>query len=511
MSSIRACCRSKDASHTRRWPRPWKGADYPSDAETLPLILNQWQRAEDRGRSFDYLDRVAELRLRQFDNAAAITLTASFIAIAREDGLSVPADRIASAYFVQGAAELSLGRNQAAQAAYQAGLRLLGMRVADGSARLTLGLLGQVAEHLVRSTLRRQPRDGPREARGKRPVAAEGVRLKAARAYEDLTRIYYFQGDKARLVYATVRATNLAERTSGLSPILVVSYASLGAICGVIPLRSRAERYLALAARLSADIGSPAVDVRVAQMSGLYETSVGRWLSARAHFETGMAGSLELGDRKRWLELAIGLETITNPSFLNPSHNGEQAWRELIDEIIRVGRETGDLHILGCGLTGALRGHLALAAAAPAQDCLSQLSTLMEREAGALEPISRLEAAAFLADSARAQGDAAAHQHWLEQVQRWLGDVNPAMKSRTVAAFVAVFQASAVRPAVGEPAQSHALRRRLVGKARTIFAVSPGSIRSAVPVPPCSAATFRRFWDGRFRPDGFGGALWTMP
>ena len=43
-----------------------------SEAETLPLILNQWQRAGDRHKIFEYLDRVAELRLRQFENASAI-------------------------------------------------------------------------------------------------------------------------------------------------------------------------------------------------------------------------------------------------------------------------------------------------------------------------------------------------------------------------------------------------------------------------------------------------------
>ena len=42
--------------------------------------------------------------------------------------------------------------------------------------------------------------------------------LKAARAYENLCNIYYFQGDKGRLLYSTLRGTNLAEAFSTLVP-----------------------------------------------------------------------------------------------------------------------------------------------------------------------------------------------------------------------------------------------------------------------------------------------------
>ena len=49
-----------------------------SEAETLPLILNQWQRAGDRHKVFEYLDRVAELRLRQFENVSAIAQSGAF-------------------------------------------------------------------------------------------------------------------------------------------------------------------------------------------------------------------------------------------------------------------------------------------------------------------------------------------------------------------------------------------------------------------------------------------------
>src|SRR5262249_21152234 len=85
-----------------------------SGGETLPLILNQWQRAGDRHKVFEYLDRVAELRLRQFENASAIAQSGAFLKIAKEDGISMP-HRFAAAHFVLGEAELNLGRMEAAR------------------------------------------------------------------------------------------------------------------------------------------------------------------------------------------------------------------------------------------------------------------------------------------------------------------------------------------------------------------------------------------------------------
>ena len=59
-----------------------------SEAETLPLILSQWQRAGDRRKIFEYLDRVAELRLRQFENSSAIAQSETFLEIAKQEGIS---------------------------------------------------------------------------------------------------------------------------------------------------------------------------------------------------------------------------------------------------------------------------------------------------------------------------------------------------------------------------------------------------------------------------------------
>ena len=432
-----------------------------SEAETLPLILNQWQRAGDRRKIFEYLDRVAELRLRQFENAAAIAHSEAFLKITEEEAISTPPSRLAAVHFVLGEAELNLGRIEAARASFENGLRLLNLPMPKTKLGLALSMTEQITLHLIRSMRFGGYRAG-KEGPGPGSAVANDVILKAARAYENLTNIYYFQGDKVRLLYATLRATNLAETFAKLSPVLAVNYASLGAICGVIPLRKRAEHYLKLASRLSDQLGIPAVAIRVNLLSGLYKTSIGEWQAAKILFEPALEQASRLGDTRRWSEIAVSLETIISPWLLNPAYAGKQVWSELVEKICQTARASGDMQVLGGGLAGALRGHLILGADMRARACLDELSSLVREQSSALEPIHRLEGAAYLADAALGRGDIAAWQHWIEQAAFWIKAVNPAVKSRTLPALCAAFSIAMKRAAHAESAAIRDTRRWLV-------------------------------------------------
>jgi class 3 adenylate cyclase len=428
-----------------------------SEAETLPLILNQWQRAGDRHKIFEYLDRVAELRLRQFENASAIAHSEAFLKIAEEDGISTPPDRLAAAHFVLGEAELNLGRMQAARTSFEKGLRILKLAVPRTKFGLALGMVWQIAEHLIRS----MRFGGHMEGAGSGYVVANDSMLEAARALENLCNIYYFQGDKARLLYSTLNGTNLAEAFAQLSPVLVVNYASLGAICGVIPLRKRAEHYLKRANELSEQLRIPTVTAKVNLLSGIYKTSIGEWQSAKTLFESGLDQASSLGDTRRWSELVVSLETIISPWLLNPSYSGKQVWSELVEKICQTARASGDLQILGNGLTGAVRGHRILGEDTRARAYLDELSSLVREQTSALEPIHRLEAAAFLAEAALDRGDIIAWQHWLEQAALWIQAVTPTIKSRTLPALGAAFRAGMRQPEPAELAGVRDIRFRL--------------------------------------------------
>ena len=431
-----------------------------SEAETLPLILNQWQRAHDPHKVFEYLDRVAELRLRQFDNAAAIGHIDAFLKIARSKDIAASPARLAAAHFTRAYAELSLGRIETAREDYESGLRILKLPIPRSLFGLSLSMVRQVAEHLIRSGWTRDL-NAETEAWESTSITADDIMLRAARAHESLTTIYYFLGDKARLMYATLRAINLAERFAKPSPVLVVNYASLGAICGVIPLRRRARRYLELANRLSKQIGNPTVTVRVNLLSGLYETSVAQWLAAKALFEPALDQAQKLGDTRRWCELAVCLETVLSPWLLNPAYSGEEVWSELVEKICQTARASGDLQVLGSGLTAALRGHRALGANARAREYLDELAVLVRERGSDLEAIHAVEGAAVLADDALDRGDIAGWRHWLQQTLMSIDTVNPAVKSRTLPAPCIAFVAAIRGPDKLGPPDMRALRRRL--------------------------------------------------
>ena len=409
------------------------------DAEFLPLILSHWQRAEDEHKTRAYLLRVAKLRLDQFDNRAATDLAETYLSGVERLAPPPGAGELAAAHFVRGEAALNLGRMTVAREAFERGLDLLGLALPQSRPRLLVGLVREAGRHLYGSARLRAELPtwrGDRTPPG--PTDDEPI-LAAARAHQHLTQIYYFEGDKARLIHATLRAANLAEQASRVSRELAVNYASLGAICGVIPLRRRAERYLRLALRLSDGLGDSMAASRIHMLAGLYQTSVGEWEGARAHFEGALASSAKLGEMRRWCELAVGLETILNPGLLTAVFPGEEAWASLVGRICEIARERGDLQVLGCGLTAAVRGHRALGATARATDDLAALADLTRSQPDAVEPIHVLEGAALLEEAAAQRGDEQERRYWVERIGDLLQAIRPAMKSRTLPALTTVF------------------------------------------------------------------------
>ena len=190
-------------------------------------------------------------------------------------------------------------------------------------------------------------------------------------------------------------------------------------------------------------MASPATDAQVHLLTGLYETSVADWRSAKNHFELGLDDASRMGDWRRWSEIAVSLETITSPWFLTPIYAGEAAWVELVELIRATGKRRDDLQVLGCGLVAGLRGYTVLGNAQAVRECRDELRTLMEDHSAGIEMIHRLEAAAYLAADAFETGSGAVGKDWLERAGSYLGAINPAMKSRTLPALSAVFATAA--------------------------------------------------------------------
>jgi class 3 adenylate cyclase/tetratricopeptide (TPR) repeat protein len=410
-----------------------------ADAVRLPRVLYHWRCANNPKKIVAYLDQVAALRLRQFDNSTAIKLLNECLSRAREQGIELGREKHAVCKLLLGEAYVGNGRMANARKSYEEGLLLLGQALPKGTFRLRVSLLGQALRQ-CRTRL-----SGPPSTKNVAPALetkpAWRAFYMAAQAYEDLTRIYYLGGEKARLLHAVLKATNLAEDLRECTPALAMNYATLGAICGVIPLRSQAEHYLQRASKVAKLYGEPSVSATVHLTSGLYRTSIADWTQAKASFLSGLDAAKTIGDKRRWCELAICLETISGPWLLTPAFSGIQAWDKLLEELASIGQDRADSHIVGCTVLANLRGNRVLGRTAHIQDGIEALKELLSSETCELELIHRVEGCAHLAGAEFEKGNFGAGTDWLQECDGLLSKLNPGMKVRTLPALSFLFDA----------------------------------------------------------------------
>jgi class 3 adenylate cyclase len=410
-----------------------------SDAVRLPLVLHHWRCANNPKKVVGYLDQVAALRLRQFDNLTAIELLNECLSLARAQGIELENDKRAFCHLLLGEAYVGNGLMAGGRKSYEEGLRLMGLALPRKTRNLFFGLVGEVLRQCwTRLT-------GPPSTVGSTPAIGRksswNAFYMAAKAYENLVRIYYLGGEKTRVIHAVVKATNLAEALKECTPALAMNYAVLGAICGSIPLRRQAEHYLRRASEISKLYDDPRVSAEVNLASGLYRTSIGDWKQAKANFVSGMNDARTIGDRRRWCELAICLEAISGPWLLTPAFSSIESWEKLIEELTTVGRQREDSHAIGCAMLASLRGNRILGRVSRSQDSAEVFKEFLRRENTELELIHKVEGCAHFAGIEFEKGDLSEGNAWLQRSREFLAKLNPGMKVRTLPAFSFLFDA----------------------------------------------------------------------
>src|SRR6185369_4385661 len=127
---------------------------------------------------------------------------------------------------------------------------LFGRKAARSGLGLALQTLGGVATQLTHRLLDR----GSERGKGALDL------IDAARAYDHLLQIHYYEAAPLPLVHATLRTLNLAER-AGPSPELASAYANTFAGLALSPaLRRFAPEYLRRAEETLAKAPDPAVE-----------------------------------------------------------------------------------------------------------------------------------------------------------------------------------------------------------------------------------------------------------
>jgi len=434
-----------------------------ADSVRLPLILHHWRCADSPQKMVLYLDQVAALRLRQFDNMTAINLLNECLALSREHDIDLDKQKRAVCYLLLGEAYVGIGRMAGARKSYEVGLSLLDQALPRSWAGLMLSLFWQGLGQCL-SRFKGEPFAETPASFANRRASWQRFHM-AAQAYEDLTRIYYLAGEKVRMLHATLKATNLAERLHERTPDLAINYATLGAICGVIPLRRQAEHYLGRASKLANFYDEPNVTSIVHLTEGLYRTSIADWAQAKANFVAGLNVAKAAGDKRRWCELAISLETICGPWLLTPAFSSLQAWSALLDEMYLIGRDRDDIHVLGCAVLGSLRGNRILGRDSQTKIWLKEMDELLRQEGSELELIHRVEGCSHLASMEFTQGNIEAGDAWLLKCDRLLPDLHPGLKVRTLAALSFLFDSCMERMALTKSGTDASLELELAKRA----------------------------------------------
>lgn len=416
-------------------------AESPSaDSVRLPVILHHWRCANNPKKVVVYLDQVAALRLRQFDNTTAINLINEFLSLAHEQGIELDKEKRAVCQLMLGEAYIGKGLVAGARKSYEEGLSLLGQALPKHTAWLMASLLWQMVRQCWTRLTGAPSTETAGVSASQRKASWQRFHM-AAQAYYQLTRIYYYAGEKSRLLHAALKATNLAEDLRECTPALAINYADVSTICGVIPLRRQAEHYIKRAAAVAKLYDDPNVSANVHLMRGLYQTSIGDWAHAKANFLTGLDIATAIGDKKRWCELAISLETISGPWLLTQAFSDIQTWDELVNEISKIGRDRDDLQVVACGVLGSLRGNRILGRSSLTQDRIEEMEELLRLDTHELELIHRVEGCAHLASVEFEKGNVGAGKEWLQKGEGLLPGLNPGMKSRTLPALSFLFDA----------------------------------------------------------------------
>lgn len=422
------------------------------DIETLPLLLNHWRCAGDAAKLVIYLERLAASRLRQFDNASTISLLEEFFGRVKE--LEVPDDtmRDARCFLMLGNAHLGLGKMVEAEAAFEKGLAMLGMRLP--SSRVAVAL--ELGKQVIGQTRRRWRSDKfeiPQLADGNRRFCLRLQRAEmAAEAHQMLIHIFYFNGQKAKLLNSALSAANLSADLGVASASLAINTAALGAICGVIPLRKQAAYYLQRASKVADFIDEPSASGRVCLYSGLYETAVADWDRAGRSFLDGMEKADATGDRRLWCEHAVSFELICSPWSLTYAFQDIDAWDALLSRLEEISLEREDMQVYACANLGRLRGNKSIGRKVDDIETRAKLEQLMDPAASPkLELIHYAEGAGLLASAAfeASQGDNG--EAWMDLARQRMGDLEPGMKSRTLPALRAVFDACLCQLKYGKP------------------------------------------------------------
>jgi class 3 adenylate cyclase len=265
-------------------------------ASLYPLLAYHWGRAEEPTKTLTYLELAGEqaLRIGAYQEAADLLTDA----LSRSQSIQPAPDIVRQARWHRqlGDAYEGLGRLPESRQHAEQAVALLGWPVPTKRLWLLTDFAGQALRHGCHTIWPERLRIAAR--------ADRGAPLEAARAYERLAILNYYASARVAGVSAVLHQVNLAERV-GPSPELGRAYGTMSVGAGVVRLHRLASRYAQWAREIALKADDLPARAWILETTCAFDISVGNWLSAREAFTEGLRIAQQLGDQRRWIELAV--------------------------------------------------------------------------------------------------------------------------------------------------------------------------------------------------------------
>ena len=266
----------------------WYEANVDDLNPLVPLLAHHWGEAGVTDKALHFLHRAGHDALLNHANAEALTFLAD--ALALDDVARRPTPAITRADWERwtGIALTKQGQYRDARPHFEAALELLGSPNPTTRTRRGLAICGQLGLQGWRRVHRRPL-----------PAAEVDRALAVSECHRYLSEVSYWENDLAPMVHAMLVSLNHAE-LAGDSKELVVAFASVAFLFGLVQAHPIARYYRRLTARAGDRVENPDASGYAAELEAVYGLVVGDWPAVHEATERGVIIFQGIGDRMRW-------------------------------------------------------------------------------------------------------------------------------------------------------------------------------------------------------------------
>jgi class 3 adenylate cyclase/tetratricopeptide (TPR) repeat protein len=264
------------------------------------VLAYHWNRASKPQEAIEYLEKAGEQAMINFANREAIEFFEEALRLARSEPVKVSALRrahwerqLAEAYYGLGDLPKSLEH-------LKRSINIMGWQTPEKGLELATSLLGEVIKQ-IGFRIRPQPIDDT-----KLPTYLDDTEqaklLEGAIAFVRLGHIYYQMNQPVLLIFGTLHAINLAERSGLKSPILARCYTNMCITSGVLARHDWAIAYRDRAHATARDVNDLSSLSYALAGCAVYEVGAALWESASKSLDEAIEIDSRLGDMRHLIE-----------------------------------------------------------------------------------------------------------------------------------------------------------------------------------------------------------------